>query len=121
MNEGDAVATGDVIGLVEVMKTYYEVKADQAGIADRFLIEDAEPVDAGDDVLALRDADSSNVLGVWRGQEGSDPSLDGPGTDVVAQAATCLGMPILLLSGDLEARLGAHIASESVRGLKGRG
>ena len=28
----------------------------QDGIADRFLIEDAAPVDAGDDVLALRDA-----------------------------------------------------------------
>ena len=41
MQEGDAVATGDVIGLVEVMKTYYELKADQDGIADRFLIEDA--------------------------------------------------------------------------------
>ena len=34
VNEGDAVATGDVIGLVEVMKTYYELKADQDGIAD---------------------------------------------------------------------------------------
>ena len=44
-----------MIGLVEVMKTYYELKADQDGIADRFLIEDAGPVDAGDDVLALRD------------------------------------------------------------------
>lgn len=56
VQEGDAVATGDVIGLVEVMKTYYDLKADQDGIADRFLIEDAAPVDAGDDVLALRDA-----------------------------------------------------------------
>jgi biotin carboxyl carrier protein len=54
--EGDPVASGDVIGLVEVMKTYYELKADQDGIADRFLIEDAEPVEAGDDVLALRDS-----------------------------------------------------------------
>ena len=31
VNEGDAVATGDVIGLVEVMKTFYELKADQDG------------------------------------------------------------------------------------------
>ena len=45
-----------MIGLVEVMKTYYELKADQDGIAERFLIEDAAPVDAGDDVLRLRDA-----------------------------------------------------------------
>ena len=55
VNEGDTVANGDVIGLVEVMKTYYELKADQDGVADRFLIEDAGPVDAGDDVLVLRD------------------------------------------------------------------
>jgi acetyl-CoA carboxylase biotin carboxyl carrier protein len=56
VKEGDAIAAGDVIGLVEVMKTYYELKADADGIADRFLIEDADPVDAGDDVLALREA-----------------------------------------------------------------
>ena len=46
VKEGDAVATGDVIGLVEVMKTYYELKADQDGVADRFLIEDGAPLDA---------------------------------------------------------------------------
>jgi acetyl-CoA carboxylase biotin carboxyl carrier protein len=55
LSEGDAVTAGDVIGLVEVMKTFYELKADQDGVADRFLIEDAGPVEAGDDVLALRD------------------------------------------------------------------
>jgi acetyl-CoA carboxylase biotin carboxyl carrier protein len=55
VNEGDTVATGDVIGLVEVMKTFYELKADQDGVADRFLIEDAGAVEAGDDVLVLRD------------------------------------------------------------------
>jgi acetyl-CoA carboxylase biotin carboxyl carrier protein len=56
VKEGDAVAQGDVICLVEVMKTYHEVKADGAGIADRFLIEDAEPIEAGQDILVLRDA-----------------------------------------------------------------
>jgi acetyl-CoA carboxylase biotin carboxyl carrier protein len=55
VTEGDVIASGDVIGLVEVMKTFYELKADQDGVADRFLIEDAGPVEAGDDVLALRD------------------------------------------------------------------
>jgi acetyl-CoA carboxylase biotin carboxyl carrier protein len=55
VTEGDVIASGDVIGLVEVMKTFYELKADQDGVADRFLIEDAAPVDAGDDVLSLRD------------------------------------------------------------------
>ena len=56
VSEGDAVKSGDVIGLVEVMKTFYELKADQDGVADRFLIEDAGPVEAGDDVLTLRDS-----------------------------------------------------------------
>jgi acetyl-CoA carboxylase biotin carboxyl carrier protein len=56
VSEGDEVAQGDVICLVEVMKSYHEVKADRAGIADRFLIEDAEPIEAGQDILVLRDA-----------------------------------------------------------------
>ena len=30
-NDGDTVAVGDVIGLVEVMKSFNEVKADVAG------------------------------------------------------------------------------------------
>jgi acetyl-CoA carboxylase biotin carboxyl carrier protein len=56
VQEGDAVAEGDVICLVEVMKTFYEVKADQAGVVDRFLIEDSEPIEAGQDIVALRDS-----------------------------------------------------------------
>ena len=55
VKEGDAVAQGDVVCLVEVMKTFYEVKADQAGVVDRFLIEDSEPIEAGQDIVALRD------------------------------------------------------------------
>ncbi len=57
VQEGDAVSPGDVVGVVEVMKTYYEVKADQAGVVDRFLIENEDPIDAGQDILALRDAE----------------------------------------------------------------
>ncbi len=56
VTEGDAVSAGDVVGIVEVMKTFYEVKADQAGVVDRFLIEDKDPIDAGQDILALRDS-----------------------------------------------------------------
>ena len=56
VKEGDAVAEGDVICLVEVMKTFYEVKADQAGVVDRFLIEDSAPIEAGDDIAVLRDS-----------------------------------------------------------------
>jgi biotin carboxyl carrier protein len=56
VKEGDAVSQGDVICLVEVMKSFHEVKADQAGVVDRFLIEDSEPIEAGQDIVTLRDS-----------------------------------------------------------------
>ncbi len=46
-NDGDGVANGDVIGLVEVMKSFHEVKADTGGKIVRFLVENEEPVMAG--------------------------------------------------------------------------
>lgn len=46
-NEGDTVAVGDVIGLIEVMKSFNEVKADVAGKIARFIAENEEPVMAG--------------------------------------------------------------------------
>ncbi len=45
--DGDKVATGDVIGLVEVMKTFNEVKADIAGRIVKFLVENEDAVMAG--------------------------------------------------------------------------
>lgn len=45
--DGDAVAVGDVIGLIEVMKSFHEVKADVAGKNIRFLTDNEEPVMAG--------------------------------------------------------------------------
>ncbi len=46
-NEGDKVAVGDVIGLIEVMKSFNEVKADKAGKIVKFIAENEEPVMAG--------------------------------------------------------------------------
>jgi acetyl-CoA carboxylase biotin carboxyl carrier protein len=46
-NEGDKVAVGDVIGLVEVMKSFTEVKAEIAGTITRFMADHEEPVMAG--------------------------------------------------------------------------
>jgi biotin carboxyl carrier protein len=46
-NDGDAVAAGDVIGLIEVMKSFNEVKADTGGKIVRFMAENEEPVMAG--------------------------------------------------------------------------
>ena len=45
-NDGDKVAKGDVIGLIEVMKSFTEVKADATGKI-RFLVDNEEPVMAG--------------------------------------------------------------------------
>ena len=50
---GDTVAKGDTLGLVEVMKTYVEVKADSDGTVSGFPIGDAEPVRAGQTIAEL--------------------------------------------------------------------
>lgn len=46
-SEGDAVAKGDVIGLIEVMKSFHEVHSDVDGTIVAFKIEDAEPITPG--------------------------------------------------------------------------
>jgi acetyl-CoA carboxylase biotin carboxyl carrier protein len=46
-NEGDMVAAGEVIGLIEVMKSFTEVKAEMAGKIVKFLADNEEPVMAG--------------------------------------------------------------------------
>lgn len=45
--EGDAVAVGEVIGLVEVMKSFNEVQATAAGKIVKFLVENEDAVMAG--------------------------------------------------------------------------
>lgn len=51
--EGDTVAVGDVIGLVEVMKTFNEVKADKAGTIASFVADNEEAVMAGQPLVEL--------------------------------------------------------------------
>ena len=51
--EGDSVAVGDVIGLVEVMKSFHEVTAEEAGKITRFLVENEAAVQAGDPLADL--------------------------------------------------------------------
>ena len=46
-SEGDTVAVGDVIGLVEVMKSFNEVKATSAGKIVKFHAENEDAVTAG--------------------------------------------------------------------------
>jgi biotin carboxyl carrier protein len=47
VEDGAAVKKGDVIGLVEVMKSFHEVHADADGANARFLVENEAPVTAG--------------------------------------------------------------------------
>lgn len=51
-SEGDAVAKGDVIGLVEVMKSFHQIQSDGEGVIASFATEDGEPVMAGQ-ILAV--------------------------------------------------------------------
>ncbi|MBO6640001.1 MAG: biotin carboxyl carrier domain-containing protein [Roseitalea sp.] len=50
---GDTVAKGDTIGLVEVMKTFHEVKADADGTITAFVLDNEEPVMAGQPLAEL--------------------------------------------------------------------
>ena len=45
--DGDAVAVGDVIGLIEVMKSFIEVHADASGRIVKFVVDNEDPVMAG--------------------------------------------------------------------------
>jgi acetyl-CoA carboxylase biotin carboxyl carrier protein len=55
VNEGDTVSVGDVIGLIEIMKTFHEVKSEEEGTADRFVVENEELIEVGQEILLLRD------------------------------------------------------------------
>jgi acetyl-CoA carboxylase biotin carboxyl carrier protein len=55
VRDGDRVRPGDVVGLVEVMKTFNEVTADDEGVVEHFLVEDGHPVDAGQPLVLLGD------------------------------------------------------------------
>ncbi|MGB5558526.1 MAG: acetyl-CoA carboxylase [Paracoccaceae bacterium] len=45
--DGDAVAVGDVVGLIEVMKSFHEVKSEVAGANIHFVTDNEDPVMAG--------------------------------------------------------------------------
>lgn len=51
--EGDVIRVGDVVGLVEVMKTFNQVHADLGGRIVRFLAENEAPVEAGQVLLVV--------------------------------------------------------------------
>ena len=53
VNEGDTVSSGDTVGLVEVMKSFHEIKAQEEGTVAKILLEDEDAVGAGQDVVEL--------------------------------------------------------------------
>lgn len=50
---GSSLAEGDVIGLVEVMKSFHEIRADQAGTVSAISIENGDMVSAGQTLMEL--------------------------------------------------------------------
>lgn len=54
--DGDSVAVGDVIGLVEVMKQFSEVQSDVAGRIVRFAVENEAPVEPGQAIAIVETA-----------------------------------------------------------------
>ncbi len=53
VEEGDEVSAGDTVGLIEVMKNFSEIKAEENGKISKFLVEDQDAVDAGQDLVEL--------------------------------------------------------------------
>lgn len=53
VTEGQEVKAGDIIGLIEVMKNFYEIKAEQDGIVECFVAENEDVVDAGQEIAII--------------------------------------------------------------------
>ncbi|MGB3683712.1 MAG: acetyl-CoA carboxylase [Rubrobacteraceae bacterium] len=53
VEEGSSVSAGDIIGLVEVMKSFHEIKAEEDGTVSKVLVEEEEAVSAGQDLVEL--------------------------------------------------------------------
>jgi acetyl-CoA carboxylase biotin carboxyl carrier protein len=54
VEEGTEVSEGEVIGLIEVMKNFSELKADAAGTLASFLVEDAAEVEVGQGIAEIQ-------------------------------------------------------------------
>ena len=52
-NEGDSVEAGDTIALVEIMKNFQEVKAEDGGTLSEFLVANEDTVEAGQAIARL--------------------------------------------------------------------
>lgn len=55
VREGDEIAPGQPVGLIEAMKVFNEVRADRGGRVVRFLVDNGQLVRAGDPLLELEE------------------------------------------------------------------
>lgn len=53
VQEGDCVEPDQTICVVEVMKNFYEVKAEFSGTVGRFLIQDGDMIDVGQEIVQI--------------------------------------------------------------------
>ncbi|ARI76274.1 MULTISPECIES: acetyl-CoA carboxylase [Halobacillus] len=53
VEEGKAVKAGDAVGLVEVMKSFQEIKAEADGVIKSIKVEDGDVVEAGQVIAEL--------------------------------------------------------------------
>jgi acetyl-CoA carboxylase biotin carboxyl carrier protein len=55
VSEGDRVAAGSVVGLVEIMKNFQNVESEVGGTLVEFLVENEDAVQAGQAVAVIDD------------------------------------------------------------------
>jgi acetyl-CoA carboxylase biotin carboxyl carrier protein len=55
VNPGDEVQPGTVVGVVEVMKQFHEIRTEQAGRIGEFLVDNEETVAVGQPIVALEE------------------------------------------------------------------
>ncbi|MFI7482018.1 acetyl-CoA carboxylase [Kocuria sp. M1R5S2] len=53
VQEGDRVETGQVIGMVEIMKQFTEIHTDASGTLESFAVEDSAMVSPGDTIAVV--------------------------------------------------------------------
>ncbi|MBK5232366.1 MAG: biotin carboxyl carrier domain-containing protein [Thermoleophilia bacterium] len=51
--EGGAITAGDVIGMIEIMKSFHEIRADVPGTVGRFLVENEAAVETDQPLVEI--------------------------------------------------------------------
>lgn len=53
VKEGSSVSVGDTIGLIELMKSYHEVKSDVSGEIETFLVDNEGELQPGEGIVVI--------------------------------------------------------------------